>query len=149
MVLSIWCFRAKKCVLEGLVIEIRGVFTKSPGGKYIDGTVSYIDDVDTDLFSVDELDDMVRELGYKGNDQDVLKLVSYVPKHRLVKVYIEIGQTRVASYFKSPSKVVIKELEPESVSPELNRKEPCRREVGSCSKKLELEPPANHVVDQS
>nr|KAJ0191861.1 hypothetical protein LSAT_V11C800403850 [Lactuca sativa] len=101
---------------------------------------------------------MVRELGYKGvqtlyyhfcipkfpldygllplgNDQDVLKLVSYVPKHRLVKVYIEIGQTR--------------ELEPESVSPELNRKKPCRIEVGSCSKKLELDHPANHVVDQS
>ena len=121
-----------------------GVFTKSPGRKYVDGTVSYVDDVDTDLFSVHELDDMVRELGYKGeqtlyyhfcipefpldygllplgNDQDVLKLVSYVPKHRLVKVYIEIGQTRVASYFKSPSKVVIEELELESVSPELNR----------------------------
>nr|KAJ0212180.1 hypothetical protein LSAT_V11C400158540 [Lactuca sativa] len=116
-----------------LKIHYSGVFTKSPGRKYVDGTVSYVDDVDTDLFSVHELDDMVRELGYKGeqtlyyhfcipefpldygllplgNDQDVLKLISYVPKHRLVKVYIEIGQTRVASYFKSPSKVVIEEL---------------------------------------
>nr|KAJ0207725.1 hypothetical protein LSAT_V11C500268550 [Lactuca sativa] len=67
----------------------------------------------------------------------------------LVKVYIEIGQTRVASYFKSPSKVVIEELELESVSPELNRKKPCRREVGSCCKKPDLDHPANHVVDQS
>nr|KAJ0200898.1 hypothetical protein LSAT_V11C600303910 [Lactuca sativa] len=183
MALSICCLREKNACLKDLQSRYEGydnyftlkrhysgVFTKSPGRKYVDGTVSYIDDVDTDLFSVHELDDMDRELGYKGeqtlyyplcipefpldygllplgNDQDVLKLVSYVPKHRLVKVYIEIGQTRVASYFKSSSKVVIDELEPESVSPELNRKKPCRREVGSCSKKLELDHPANHVVD--
>nr|KAJ0225325.1 hypothetical protein LSAT_V11C100013550 [Lactuca sativa] len=128
-----------------LNIHYSGIFTKSPGRKYIDHIVSYIDDVDIDLFLVHELDDMVRELAYKseqtlyyhlcipvfpldyglfplGNDQDVLKLVSYVPKHKLVKVYIENGQTRVPTYFKSPSKFVIEELEPESVSPELNRK---------------------------
>ena len=49
-----------------LKIHYSGIFTKSPGRKYIDGTVSYVDDVDIDLFSIHELDDMVRELGYKG-----------------------------------------------------------------------------------
>nr|KAJ0202464.1 hypothetical protein LSAT_V11C600303020 [Lactuca sativa] len=135
-------------------VHYNGIFTKAPGRKYIDGIVAYVDDVDTDLFSVHELDDMVRELGYKteqtlyyqfcipeypldyglmclGNDQDVLKMVSYVPKHRLIMVYIENGQTRVLSYYKSPSKVVIEELELDSVSSEINRKKPSRREAGS------------------
>ena len=48
-----------------LKIHYSGVFTKAPGRKYVDGVVAYVDDVDTDLFSVHELDDMVRELGYK------------------------------------------------------------------------------------
>nr|KAJ0196128.1 hypothetical protein LSAT_V11C700353450 [Lactuca sativa] len=155
-----------------LKIHYSGVFTKAPGRKYVDGVVAYVDYVDTDLFSVHELDDMVRELGYKteqtlyyhfcipeypldyglmplGNDQDVLKMVSYVPKHRLIRVYIETGQTRVASYYKSPSKVVIEELEPDSVSPEMNRKKPCRREAGSCSRKLDLNKSMNPDYEQS
>ena len=48
-----------------LKIHYSGVFTKAPGRKYVDGVVAYVDYVDTDLFSVHELDDMVRELGYK------------------------------------------------------------------------------------
>nr|KAJ0208364.1 hypothetical protein LSAT_V11C500257080 [Lactuca sativa] len=132
MVLSIWCFRENFAALQNL------------GKRY-----------------VHELDDMVRELGYKteqtlyyhfcirgypldyslmplGNDQYVLKMVLYVPKHRLIRVYIENGHTRVASYYKSPSKVVIEELEHDSVSPEMIRKKPCRREAGSCSRKFDL-----------
>nr|KAJ0220763.1 hypothetical protein LSAT_V11C200050740 [Lactuca sativa] len=185
MVLSIWCFREKFVTVEDLgktyegyenyftlKIHYSGVFTKAPGRKYVDGVVAYVDYVDTDLFSVHELDDMVRELGYKteqtlyyhfcipeypldyglmplGNDQDVLKMVSYVPKHRLIRVYIETGQTRVGSYYKSPSKVVIEELEPDSVSPEMNRKKPCRREAGSCSRKLDLNKSMNPDYEQS
>nr|KAJ0206345.1 hypothetical protein LSAT_V11C500238400 [Lactuca sativa] len=185
IVLSIWCFREKFVTVEDLgkryegydnyftlKIHYNGVFTKAPGRKYIDAVVAYVDDVDTDLFSVHELDDMVRELGYKteqtiyyhfcipeypleyglmplGNDQDVLKMVSYVPKHRLIMVYIETGQTRVASYYKSPSKVVIEELGPDSVSHEMNRKKPCRREAGSCSRKLDLNKSMNPDYEQS
>nr|KAJ0208863.1 hypothetical protein LSAT_V11C400226030 [Lactuca sativa] len=185
MVLSIWCFREKFVTMEDLgktyegydnyftlKIHYSGVFTKAPGRKYVDGVVAYVDYVDTDLFSVHELNDMVRELGYKteqtlyyhfcipeypldyglmplGNDQDVLKMVSYVPKHRLIRVYIETGQTRVASYYKSLSKVVIEELEPDSVSPEMNRKKPCRREAGSCSRKLDLNKSMNPDYEQS
>nr|KAJ0196117.1 hypothetical protein LSAT_V11C700366090 [Lactuca sativa] len=168
-----WCYQ-----YEGydnyftLKIHYSGVFTKAPGRKYVDGVVAYADDVDTDLFSVHELDDMVRELGYKteltlyyhlcipeypldyglmalGNDQDVLKMVSYVPKQRLIRVYIETGQTRVASYYKSPSKVVIKELELDSVSPKMNRKKPCRSEAVSCSRKLDLNKSMNPDYEQS
>nr|KAJ0188378.1 hypothetical protein LSAT_V11C900469810 [Lactuca sativa] len=46
-----------------LKIHYSGVFTKAPGRKCVDAVVTYVDDVDTDLFSVHELDDMVRELG--------------------------------------------------------------------------------------
>nr|KAJ0222499.1 hypothetical protein LSAT_V11C200090120 [Lactuca sativa] len=42
-----------------LKIHYSGVFTKAPGRKYVDGVVAYVDYVDTDLFSVHELDDMV------------------------------------------------------------------------------------------
>nr|KAJ0189063.1 hypothetical protein LSAT_V11C800434450 [Lactuca sativa] len=157
MVLSIWCFQEKFVTMEDLRkrYDTKDMTTISP----------YVDDVDTDLFSVHELEDMVRELGYKteqtlyyhfcipeypldyglmpfGNDQDVLKMVSYVPKHRLIR-------TRVASYYKSPSKVVIEELEPDSVSPEMNRKKPCRREAGSCSRKLDLNKSMNPDYEQS
>nr|KAJ0211156.1 hypothetical protein LSAT_V11C400183650 [Lactuca sativa] len=122
MVLSIWCFREKIATVQDL-------------GKRYEGYDNYF--TLKIHYSVHELDDMVRELRYKteqtlyyhlcipeypleyglmtlGNDQDVLKMVSYVPKHRLIRVYIETGQTRVASYYKSPSKVVIEELEPDS-----------------------------------
>nr|KAJ0215401.1 hypothetical protein LSAT_V11C300146650 [Lactuca sativa] len=178
MVLSIWCFREKFVTVEDLgkryvgyenyfmlKIHYSGVFTKVHGRKYVDGVVVYVDEVDTDLFSVHELDDMVRELGYKtkqtlyyhfcipeypldyglmplGNDQDVLRMVSCVPKHRLIR-------TRVASYYKSPFKVVIEELELDSVSPEMNRKKPCRREAGSCSRKLDLNKSMNPDYEQS
>nr|KAJ0202104.1 hypothetical protein LSAT_V11C600331030 [Lactuca sativa] len=168
-----WCYQ-----YEGydnyftLRIHYSGVFTKAPGRKYVDGVVAYVDDVDTDLFSVHELDEMVRELGYKTeqtlyyhfcileypldyglmllrNDQDILKMVSYVPKHRLIRVYIETGQKRVASYYKSPSKVIIEELKPDSVSLEMNRKKPCKREAGSCSRKLDLNKSMNPDYEQS
>nr|KAJ0214334.1 hypothetical protein LSAT_V11C400211140 [Lactuca sativa] len=105
-----------------LKIRYCGIFTKGPGRKYIDGIVAYVDDVDTDLFSVHGLDDMVREL-------------------RLIRVYIENGQTKLPSHYKSPSKAVIEELEPNS--------KPCRREVGSCSRKPDLNQFVNHVFKQS
>lgn len=48
-----------------LNIHYNGIFTKSPRRKYIDGIVSYVEDIDTDLFSIHKLNDMVRELGYQ------------------------------------------------------------------------------------
>nr|KAJ0226847.1 hypothetical protein LSAT_V11C100030570 [Lactuca sativa] len=185
MVLSIWCLQEKFASVQDLPKRYEGyvkyftlkihyssIFTKALGRKYIDGNVAYADDVDTDLFLVHELDDMVQELGYKteetlyyyfripeypleyglmplGKDQYVLKMVSYIPKHRLIRVYIENDQTRVPSYFKSPFKVVIEELEPESVSPKMNRKKLCRRDVGSCSRNLDLNQSVNPVFYQS
>lgn len=113
-----------------LMIHYSGIPTKPPWRNYIDGIVSYIYYVNTDIFSIHEVDDILWELGYQnehtlyyhlsitdysldydvmplGNDRDVLKVVTYVPKHRLIRLYIENGHTRVPTYFKSPSKAVI------------------------------------------
>ena len=76
---------------------------KSPERRYVDGTIDYVDFVDIDVFSVHELDTMVREIGYVegktlyyhflipeveldfgllplGNDGDVHVLSNYVEK---------------------------------------------------------------------
>ncbi|KAI3505230.1 hypothetical protein L1887_27221 [Cichorium endivia] len=141
-------------------VSYGGIFTKPPGRRYIDGLVSYFDFVDTDLFSVHDINDMVLELGYQkeqtlyyhycipelsldyglmplGNDQDVHKLVTYVPKHRQISVYIEAGQTRVFTHLRSPSKLIIEDLEEGNVSEELNRR-PFKTVGGSCSKQLDF-----------
>lgn len=57
-----------------------------------------------------------------GNDNDVLKMVTYVPKHRQISVYIESRETRIFTYFKSQSKVIIEELELETISPDYSRR---------------------------
>ena len=41
-----------------------GFFTKSPGRSYIRGRVNYIDLIDADEFSVIELNEMTKKLGY-------------------------------------------------------------------------------------
>ena len=108
-----------------LKIHHGGIFTKSPGRRYVDGTIDYVDFVDIDVFSVHELDTMVREIGYVegqtlyyhflipeveldfgllplGNDGDVHVLSNYVEKNNLLSIYIEHGHTRVNSYFVVP-----------------------------------------------
>lgn len=47
-----------------LKIHHDGIFTKSPRRRYIDSRVDYADFIDTDVFSVYELDTMVQEIWY-------------------------------------------------------------------------------------
>ncbi|KAL4585010.1 hypothetical protein LXL04_009623 [Taraxacum kok-saghyz] len=119
-----------------LQIHHGGEFSKFPGRQYVNGTYSYIDFLDADEFSVHELNSMMQQLGYGGNrklyyhfkkpgsdldtgllalgtDNDVCKLTSYVPKHRLLEVYIEVDRTKVQTCFQSPlgSNVMIQEIE--------------------------------------
>nr|KAJ0209013.1 hypothetical protein LSAT_V11C400187450 [Lactuca sativa] len=49
----------------------------------------------------------------------------------------------------APHDFVVLRFWEHSVSRELNRKKHCKREVGSCSRKLDLNHPVNYVVDQS
>ncbi|KAL4573287.1 hypothetical protein LXL04_020087 [Taraxacum kok-saghyz] len=140
MVLSLWRLRSRgeetsnvdlKKLYNGmrnffsLQIHHGGMFTKSRSRRYVDGTVDYFYYVDIDLFSVHELDAMVKELGYVERqglnyhflipeldldfgllplviDGDVHALSTYVPTTSVViSVYIEHGQTSVTSYFQT------------------------------------------------
>ncbi|KAL4584787.1 hypothetical protein LXL04_009397 [Taraxacum kok-saghyz] len=140
MVLSLWRLRSRgeensKVDLKKLYNGMRnffslqiyhgGMFTKSRSRRYVDGTVDYFDYVDIDLFSVHELDAMVKELGYVERqglnyhflipeldldfrllplviDGDVHALSTYVPTTSgVISVYIEHGQTSVTSYFQT------------------------------------------------
>ncbi|KAL4574335.1 hypothetical protein LXL04_021164 [Taraxacum kok-saghyz] len=76
------------------------------------------------------------------------RYITYVPKFRQINVYIESGETRVFTHFKSPSKLVIEPLDPENDSLEMNVRRPRRKETESCSRKLRLEsPPRSQVYD--
>ncbi|KAL4566631.1 hypothetical protein LXL04_030751 [Taraxacum kok-saghyz] len=154
-----------------LKLHYGGVFTKVPGRKYKNGNVAYFDFVDIDLFSVHDINEMVRDIGYLtetplfyqyckpnicldyglmplGNDQDVLTMTAYIPTHREISVYIETGETTTFIYDKSPSKVIIEELdEPTQVSPEMDPViKWSRGGKGSCSKKLKL---VDHLAESS
>nr|KAJ0196126.1 hypothetical protein LSAT_V11C700353720 [Lactuca sativa] len=102
-------------------IHYNGLFTKPPCRKYIDGIVSHVDCIYKNLFSVHDFDDMTFYYNYcipnfpldyglmpLGNDSDVLKVV------------------------------MIEELELETVLPKFRRRKPRKRDIGSYSRKLEL-----------
>ncbi|CAI9275495.1 unnamed protein product [Lactuca saligna] len=120
-----------------------GEFTKFPGRKYINGQQKFVDLIDSDLFSIHDIDDMMEELGcveegkvmyyhFKrplgdldfglfalGSDQDVNHLRSYVASHKLIDVYTEFWRTNLHTYAMSPnpSKLRIEEIvEPSSCS---------------------------------
>ncbi|CAI9269498.1 unnamed protein product [Lactuca saligna] len=120
------------------------MFTKYLGRRYVGGSIDYVDYVDMDEFFVHELDDMLKEICYingeptyyhflipeieidygllpLGNDSDVLLLSKHVANHKKIMVYTEHGTTRLHTYFMSPNKLVLEEIN-EPISPELNRK---------------------------
>nr|KAJ0187918.1 hypothetical protein LSAT_V11C900465570 [Lactuca sativa] len=133
-------------------IHLGGMFTKYLGRRYVGGSIDYVDYVDMDVFSIHELDDMMKEIGYingepiyyhflipeieidygllpLGNDSDVLLLSKHVANHKEIIVYTEHGTTRLHTYFMSPNKVVLEEIN-EPISPELSRKKFTSTEMG-------------------
>ncbi|GJZ27143.1 hypothetical protein Tco_0571396 [Tanacetum coccineum] len=88
----------------------------------------------SDLFSVMGLQEMLKTLGYPmkknkmyyhfkipnsnldyglqalGNDADVINLVRYIDKYRLIEVYIEHEYTILDTYLKSPQKLRLEEI---------------------------------------
>ncbi|GKB15557.1 hypothetical protein Tco_0849480 [Tanacetum coccineum] len=120
--------------LFSLKIHHGGFFTEPPGRCYTNGTFNYVDFVDSDLFSVMELQEMLKTLGYPmkknkmyyhfkipnsnldyglqafGNDADVINLVRYIDKYRLIEVYIEHEYTVLDTYLKSSQKLRLEEI---------------------------------------
>ncbi|CAI9266386.1 unnamed protein product [Lactuca saligna] len=134
-----------------------GEFTSFPGRKYIRGKQTFVDLLDIDTFSVNDIDEMMEDLGYASigkplyyhfqrplgdldfglfalaSDEDVRYLGSFVAKHKLIEVYIEHDKTTLHTYLMSPthSKVRITEI----------------TEPPSCSKRLFLEWHSTPAVD--
>nr|GEW91263.1 transposase, MuDR [Tanacetum cinerariifolium] len=121
--------------LFSLKIHHGGFFTEPPGRCYTNGTFNYVDFVDADLFSVIELQEMLKTIGYEnkkyklyhhfkiphnnldyglqalGNDADVINLVRYMDKYRLIEVFIEHEYIVLKTYFKSPQKLRLEEID--------------------------------------
>ncbi|KAD6453940.1 hypothetical protein E3N88_08646 [Mikania micrantha] len=89
-----------------------GIFTKVPDRKYVSGKVNYIDMVDSDNFSMHELNEMIQELGYTkdffmyyhfrvpdgdldtgikalGDANDVCNLLKYVDRNKVIDIYTQ------------------------------------------------------------
>ncbi|KAL7606030.1 hypothetical protein Lser_V15G16094 [Lactuca serriola] len=117
-----------------------GVFTKFPGRKYIKGKMKYIDGIDSDLFSVHDMDEIMELLDcvepgksiyyhFKrptwdldfglyvlGCDEDINHFRSYVYEHKVIEVYTEFWETKLHTYQMSPNPAKIKIHEiPESL----------------------------------
>nr|KAJ0222777.1 hypothetical protein LSAT_V11C200063570 [Lactuca sativa] len=154
-----------------LKIHHGGFFTKFLGRKYVEGRLGFFDFVDTDLFSVHDLNDMIHEIGYstddtmyyhyripnldldfrlKGlvNDQDVISMAQYVAQNRVINLYVDHGSKRLHTYFMSPSKIVIEQLD-NDLSIKLNRFRPKKKGIGSCSKKLDMNGPLKESYNQA
>ncbi|GKB38186.1 mutator type transposase, partial [Tanacetum coccineum] len=105
-----------------LKIHHGGKFSDSPIRKYKDDTFNFFDQVDVDLFSIVDLNDMLEILGYKKrygiyyhykipdsnldfglkelrNDQDVLNLISQTTNHKLIEIYCEHENTDLEVVF--------------------------------------------------
>nr|KAJ0209902.1 hypothetical protein LSAT_V11C400164130 [Lactuca sativa] len=117
-----------------------GVFTKFPGRKYIKGKMKYIDGIDSDLFSVHDMDEIMELLDcvepgksiyyhFKrptwdldfglyalGCDEDINHFRSYVYEHKVIEVYTQFWETKLHTYQMSPNPAKIKIHEiPESL----------------------------------
>ena len=135
------------------------------------GKTSFVDLVDCDQLSVLEINDMIQEIGYTnkhpmwyhfkipdsdldkglqdlGTDQDIINLLKYTSKYKVIGVFIEHWMTNVMPSYNSPggSHVVIEEL-PSQVSPEMNRKPSSKSLNASLKKQLLLEYKSLEVRD--
>ncbi|GJX12395.1 hypothetical protein Tco_0204153 [Tanacetum coccineum] len=126
--------------LESTLFSIKlhygGVFTKSPNRKYINGNITFVDMIDSDEFSVHEIDSMLEDLGQDGHrvmfyhflkpgcdldnglepiacDRDVVVLGNYVSEGlKLVEVFVEHEKTNPDIYTPPKAKrIVIEELD--------------------------------------
>ncbi|KAL4591328.1 hypothetical protein LXL04_004286 [Taraxacum kok-saghyz] len=106
MSLRMWGFRPGKQILDykaiydgmGTLNIIKlyhgGEFTEFPDVRYINGNVSYVDMIPNV--------DMHFGLRTLENDQDIQILVVYVMKNKLIRVYLEHGESTLLTYFMAP-----------------------------------------------
>ena len=88
-----------------------GAFTSPPKIRYKGGKVNWIDTIDSDEFSVNEVHEMMKELRYKNvcmeyyckepnheldnglrklaTDKDVLEMIKHVAKYKVIDLYVD------------------------------------------------------------
>nr|KAJ0220862.1 hypothetical protein LSAT_V11C200092010 [Lactuca sativa] len=109
-----------------MTIHHGGMFIKYPGRRYVVGSIDYVDYVDMDMFSIHELNGMLKEISYNNGEP--------IYYHFLIpEIEIDYGLLPLGN----DSDVVLEEIN-KPISPELNRKKFTSTEVGSCSRKLDL-----------
>ncbi|GJU35581.1 mutator type transposase [Tanacetum coccineum] len=134
------CTIKLESTLFSIKLHYGGVFTKSPNRKYINGNITFVDMIDSDEFSVHEIDSMLEDLGQDGHrvmfyhflkpgcdldnglepiacDRDVVVLGNYVTQGlKLVEVFVEHEKTNPDIYTPPKAKrIVIEELDAEPI----------------------------------
>nr|GFA97369.1 transposase, MuDR [Tanacetum cinerariifolium] len=127
---------AKRKNLFSIKLHHGGKFTASPKRVYVGGKVNYIDNIDVDLFNVDEIDSFIHDLRYDpkqlmfyhfklpnksldcgprplSSDADVVSLINIVGTFKVGDVFIEYWLTSGDHHCLSPFKpsVEIEELD--------------------------------------
>lgn len=129
--------------LFSLEINHGGVFVQSSVLRYENGKVIFVDNVDIDEFSLIELSEILKEIGYQSPepvyfhfclplmdlnkglvplscDADVMVLGRYVKLTDVIAVYVEHGNSTLNNYGRSHFKDFMN-LDESPASPEYNR----------------------------
>ncbi|GKB35969.1 hypothetical protein Tco_0880911 [Tanacetum coccineum] len=127
--------------LFSLKVNYAGFFTESPGRSYVNGDFSFFDCIDINEFSVHELNDMVKKIGFSGktimyysflkldmsldnglyalgNDEDVKRMSKYIRLgYKIIEVFIEHDKTTVFTYIDAAYNTPKKHEDGESSQP--------------------------------
>nr|GEY95342.1 putative reverse transcriptase domain-containing protein [Tanacetum cinerariifolium] len=99
-----------------LKINHSGAFTPPPKIRYKGEKVNWVDTIDSDVFSVVEVNNIMKELGYEkplfdyyykepkndldnrlkklSSDHDVLQMLKYVEKYKVINLYVDHSVTK-------------------------------------------------------
>lgn len=149
-----------------------GRFTNMPGRKYISGKVQFVDLVDSELFTVEVLNNIVKLLKYDpkqimyyhfklprksldwglralASDDDIVNMINYVGKHKVIEVFIEHNETTFDSYYMPTfrSRIEIRELQGNDEIVDLDELDVQGKNVPGCRKMLAIEWMNDETVD--
>ncbi|GKD98038.1 hypothetical protein Tco_1381935 [Tanacetum coccineum] len=121
-----------------LKINHGGTFTPPPMTRYKGGKVNWVDDIDSDTFSIVEVSSMLQELGYENPcmayyykkpnselenglvelvaDKDVYEMLMYVDKFMVIEVYTDHTVKKQHVLTQEPLPTIINVTQPDSSS---------------------------------
>ncbi|GKD36098.1 hypothetical protein Tco_1251607 [Tanacetum coccineum] len=121
-----------------LKINHGGTFTPPPMTRYKGGKVNWVDDIDSDTFSIVEVTSMLQELGYENPcmayyykkpnselenglvelvvDKDVYEMLMYVDKFKVIELYTDHTVKKQHVLTQEPLATIIDVTQPDSSS---------------------------------